>query len=107
MPKAENFQSLGQNTCGLKLLQNSFWPWCNFSGSYGSTSICEKFVTHPTNSKSGQIIEDDFGFTYWLTYKGKTGKNSWSCSKQYKGCKAYVITYDQNIIRRKHEHSNH
>lgn len=64
-------------------------------------------VLQTNTTKSGKTIQDNFGFTYRLTYIDKAGRISWKCSKRDVGCKAYLVTFEETIIKRQYDHSNH
>jgi len=69
--------------------------------------LCSEQFKHIKSRGNRNIIEDQYGYKFSFYQSLKTGEISWRCSKRCKlGCKVYVHTLDDLIIR-KSWHHNH
>ena len=75
-----------------------------FADSYREPPVCEPFTLIEGINKP--LVGDAEGYTYSFCKGNKNGSKSWRCSRRHKGCKAYVVTMN-NIIVRKQYHHNH
>jgi len=65
--------------------------------------VNEPYLLFP-GKKQSQILSDQSGYVYCFGGNRKNGCTSWRCKRQASGCKAYVLTYADAIIRKSYSH---
>ena len=69
--------------------------------------MCSEPFKHIKSRGNRNIIEDQNGYKFSFYQSLKTGEISWRCSKRCKlGCKVYVHTLDDLIIRKSWNHNH-
>ena len=77
----------------------------NLFADFSLAAHLEKFQL--LQRRHGQVIQDRLGFTFAFSHRGQNENISWRCSKRLKrGCKAYIVTCGEFIIKRINAHTH-